>query len=142
MVLAFVLVRCSSKRPGNIGLVDGGLRKCPQSPNCVSSRAADGRHGIAPITFSGPVEAAREKLVSVIASMPRAKIAESAGPYLRAEFSSALFRFVDDAEFLMDEGAQVIHVRSASRVGYSDMGVNRRRVEEIRTLFGGAGNSR
>ena len=142
MLVALLLVRCSWKKPVNVGLVDGGLHKCPASPNCVSSRSADDAHGISPLSYSGPGEEARGTLAAVLGTMPRAKIVESAGPYLRAEFTSTLFRFVDDAEFLLDDVAKVIHVRSASRTGYSDMGVNRKRVEEIRRLFNGSAPAR
>ena len=126
---------CSGKRPSNLGAQDGTLRPCPESPNCVSSFAADAAHRIDPLKFTGGVNEGRDALVKVISSMKRAKVVTAAGTYVYAEYTSALFRFVDDVEFLFDGTAGVIHVRSASRVGYGDMGVNRKRVEEIRRLF-------
>lgn len=108
------------------------LEPCPDSPNCVSSLSSDPRHAVEPIAFSGPASEARQKLLSVIRAMPRARIVQDAGTYLHAEFESALFRFVDDVEFLIDEAQNRIQVRSASRAGYWDLGVNRRRIEEIR----------
>lgn len=76
-----------------------------------------------------------ERLKKIVIGMKRSRIIRSTGPYIHAEFTSALFRFVDDVEFLVDDRASVIHVRSASRIGHSDLGVNRRRIETIRTLW-------
>lgn len=76
-----------------------------------------------------------ERLKSIVAGMPRAKVVSSTDRYLHAEFTSALFRFVDDVEFLIDPDAKQIHFRSASRVGYSDLGANRRRMEAIERLW-------
>ena len=74
-------------------------------------------------------------LIEAVSGMKRARIVAAEERYIHAEFTSALFRFVDDVEFLLDSETKTIHVRSASRVGYSDLGVNRRRVEEIRSRF-------
>lgn len=108
------------------------LKPCPDSPNCVSSLSADPRHAVAPITFSGSMPEARRNLLKVIRAMPRAHIVSDEATYLHVEFTSGVFRFVDDAEFFIDEEAKRIDARSASRVGYWDMGVNRKRIEEIR----------
>jgi uncharacterized protein (DUF1499 family) len=75
------------------------------------------------------------RLAAILRELPRITIVAADGVYLRAESRSAIFRFVDDVEFLADEAAKVIHVRSASRLGSSDLGVNRRRVESIRKLW-------
>jgi len=122
-------------RPKNVGVVNGRLQPCPGTPNCVCSFDADGEHGIAPLKFAGPWEAARDRLLSVVRSQPRTQVVVDDGPYLRIECTSLILRFVDDLEFLFDQTTQVIHVRSASRVGRSDLGVNRNRVEAIRRLF-------
>ncbi len=74
-------------------------------------------------------------LIDVIKSMKRTKIVASTNIYIHAEFASAMFRFVDDVEFYFEDSRNIIHVRSASRVGYSDMGVNRKRIEQVRKLF-------
>jgi uncharacterized protein (DUF1499 family) len=111
------------------------IAPCPDSPNCVSSLSSDPRHAVEPIAFSGPASEARRKLLGVVRSMPRAEIVQEEGGYLHVAFRSALFRFVDDAEFLIDEARSLIQVRSASRAGYWDLGVNRRRIEEIRRLL-------
>ena len=115
---------------------DPDLPPCSSSPNCVSSRDPDPSRRVDPIPFRGTAEEAREALGEVLRSLPRATIVASSGTGIRAEFRSRL-GFVDDVEFRIDEAAGVIHVRSASRKGYWDLGVNRRRVEAIREAFGG-----
>ena len=111
------------------------LAPCPSSPNCVSSLAADARHQIAPLAFRGDPAQAMQRLRAVIEAMPRTRIVSASDQALRAEFTSALFRFVDDVDCVVDPSAGVIQIRSASRVGYSDLGANRKRVEAIRSAF-------
>jgi uncharacterized protein (DUF1499 family) len=135
LYLAVMMVGCSGNRHAQVGLTDGKLTACPDSPNCVSSQSADPRHAIDPLRYEGTVGKARELLIEAVSGMKRARMTVVEERYLQAEFTSALLRFVDDVEFLLDDGAKTIHVRSASRVGYSDLGVNRRRVEEIRSRF-------
>ncbi len=120
-----------------LGIVDGQLARCPNKPNCVSSQtpASDKKHSIEALTYSSGPAQARERLDRAIAGMKRALAVEREANYWRAEFTSALWRFVDDVEFLFDDSARRIDVRSASRVGYGDFGVNRRRMEEIRRRF-------
>ncbi len=111
------------------------LDPCPATPNCVSSLATDPGHRIEPLRFHDAPAAAWLRLQKVLDKLPRTRIIERTPQRLRAEFTSRVFRFVDDVVCVMDEAAGVIQVRSASRVGYSDFGVNRRRVETIRALF-------
>lgn len=106
------------------------LKDCPTTPNCVCSQASAAARRIEPLRFQGSVETAWTKLLRLVEGMPRATIRAREEGYLRAEFTSRMFCFVDDVEFLLEDG--VIHVRSASRVGRWDLGVNRARVEEIR----------
>jgi len=113
------------------------LAPCPSSPNCVSTQEGGERHGIAPFRFQKSFEAAREALKAVVGLLPRSKLVEETESYLHYEFTSLLLRFVDDVEFVFDDTTKTIHFRSASRTGYSDLGVNRRRMEEIRTLIEG-----
>jgi uncharacterized protein (DUF1499 family) len=122
-----------------LGIVDGRLAPCPNKPNCVSSQTAnsDKQHYIEALTYSGEPEQARQQLERAIAGMKRSRLVRREANYWRAEFTSALWRFVDDVEFLFDDHARRIDVRSASRVGYSDLGVNRKRIEEIRRRFPG-----
>lgn len=122
-------------RPAGLGTPDGRLAACPESPNCVHSQATDPRHRVPPLPFAGPPEAALQRLKEQLAQTPGTRLVEEDDLYLAYEFRSRLWRFVDDVEFLADATAQVIHVRSASRIGYSDLGANRRRIEAIRRGF-------
>jgi uncharacterized protein (DUF1499 family) len=132
--LIFLLLPGLSLLASAAGPGDSDLPPCPSSPNCVSSRDPDPARRVDPIPFLGPAEEAREALETVLRSQPRATIVASSGIVVRAEFRTRL-GFVDDVEFRIDEAAREIHVRSASRKGYWDLGVNRRRVEAIRDAF-------
>ena len=113
------------------------LAPCPSSPNCVSTQAQDQEHSIAPIRYQKSRSEAKEALKEIVRSLPRTRLVEGNETYLHYEFTSLLLRFVDDVEFLFDDEAKTIHFRSASRIGHSDFGVNRRRMEEIRKLVEG-----
>jgi uncharacterized protein (DUF1499 family) len=115
-----------------IGLDNGHLAACPSSPNCVVSQDGDEKHAVEPIAYQGDRTTAKETLLKVLSVVPRTKVIEDTGDYIHTESSSRIFKFVDDAEFYFPEGENVIQVRSASRVGESDLGVNRRRIEQIR----------
>ncbi|MCA9075431.1 MAG: DUF1499 domain-containing protein [Planctomycetaceae bacterium] len=131
IVALFVIggvVVASWRRP-ELGPVDGNLRTCPDSPNCVCSYETDKQHGIEPLSGG---EDSMEQLRQVLASKQGIVVIADEGDYIRAECTSRLMRYIDDIEFLNDAEAGVIHVRSASRVGHSDLGANRNRVEEIR----------
>lgn len=119
----------------SLGLRGGRLADCPDSPNCVNSQSSDPRHAIRPLRWTGTAPNAIDRMTKVIQRQPRAKIISSSNNYLRAEFASLLFGFVDDLEVFVDSGEQKIHIRSASRIGYSDLGANRRRVERISRAF-------
>ena len=122
----------AGKRPANIGIQSGKLAACPSSPNCVSSFSQDAEHQIEPLAYTSSPAEAMAKLKEAIESLGKTKIITATDNYLYAEFTSALMGFVDDVEFLEDNGAKVIHVRSASRLGQSDLGANRKRIEAIR----------
>jgi uncharacterized protein (DUF1499 family) len=119
----------SWKRPGNLGVRDGRLAPCKRSPNCVCSQAdpSDREHYIAPIR--GSMAAAR----NAVRAMPRTTIVEEKQAYLYAEFRSRLLGYVDDVEFFFD--GQALQVRSCSRLGRRDFGLNRKRVEALRALI-------
>ncbi len=125
----------AGSRPDNLGVVEGKLAPCPSSPNCVSTSSQDAEHGIAPLTYNSTPEEAMANLKRIINSLERTNIVEETDNYLYAEFSSKLMGFVDDVEFYLDPEANVIQVRSASRLGESDLGVNRQRIETIRAKF-------
>ena len=113
------------------------LQTCPSSPNCVSTQAQDEGHAIAPFRYHKSRPEAKEALKEVVRSLPRTKLVEEDESYLHYEFTSLLLRFVDDVEFLFDEETKTIHFRSASRTGYGDLGVNRKRMEQVRALVEG-----
>jgi len=119
--------------PKNTGVQNGALYPCPSTPNCVSSLAEREDQKVMPMRVSGkkPISS----LAKIILSFPRARIAEQSDTYLRAEFQSLIFRFIDDVEFLYLPEEQIVHIRSAARTGYSDFGVNRKRIEKIRVLY-------
>jgi uncharacterized protein (DUF1499 family) len=120
------------KRPADLGVTNGRLKPAPQSPNAVSSQAEDVQHKIAPFTYRTTAAQAKDALVQIIEGAPRAKIITQSADYLYAEYESALFGFVDDVELYFEPGSKVVQVRSASRVGRSDFGVNRARIEDMR----------
>jgi uncharacterized protein (DUF1499 family) len=124
----------SWKRPGNLGVKNARLALCKRTPNCVCSQAdpADAEHYVAPIPFKGDAIAAVRRAVL---GLPRTTIIQTQTDYLYAEFRTPLMRYVDDVEFFHDGQAGVIHVRSASRLGRRDFGVNRKRIEELRSLL-------
>jgi uncharacterized protein (DUF1499 family) len=111
------------------------MSECPKSPNCVSSLSPAPKRYIAPFRFDGSAETALEKILSIIKDNGRAQVVSTQGNYIKAEFRSLLFRFVDDVEFLIDDKERIIHVKSASRKGFYDFGVNRRRIEKLRRQF-------
>ena len=118
--------------PTNLGVKNQQLSPCPASPNCVVSKNGDKTHAIAPIPYQGSPEQAKETLLKVLSVVPRTEIIEQSDDYIQAESSSKLLGFVDDVEFYFPKDAKIIQVRSASRLGDSDLGVNRRRIEQIR----------
>jgi uncharacterized protein (DUF1499 family) len=133
VLLAAILSLMSTNLPA--GEAVHALAPCPASPNCVSSQATDPEHFTEPLRFTGAASLAWNRLKSALGTEPRLTVVEDTGSHLHAEARSLVFRFVDDIEFLLEPEAGVIQLRSASRVGYSDFGVNRRRVERIRRAF-------
>jgi uncharacterized protein (DUF1499 family) len=115
-----------------LGIDNGYLSSCPESPNCVVSQNGDATHAIAPISYNTDLATARETLLKVLSVVPRTTIIQQTDNYIQAEAKSRIFGFVDDVEFYFPENEPVIQMRSASRLGESDLGVNRRRLEQIR----------
>jgi uncharacterized protein (DUF1499 family) len=128
------LFHFSGPRPSDLGVKDGQLKACPGSPNCVSSQSRDAEHSIAPIATTNP-KATLDRIAALIKADDSAKIITCADDYINAEYTSALMGFVDDVEFWANADADQIEVRSASRLGESDLGVNRKRIEAIRTAL-------
>ncbi len=111
------------------------ISACPDTPNCVSSLETGTSRYIDPLSYQGSMENARKRLLEVINAFKRTQVLENTDDYLRVTFTSLLLRFTDDLEFQFDDDAKLIHMKSASRVGYSDFGANRRRCEAIRERF-------
>jgi uncharacterized protein (DUF1499 family) len=136
MCVCIFLFGCMISKTSNLAVkVTAGknrLAPCPKSPNCVSSKGPMDEHHIQPLHYTGNKEAAYQKLVTLISSHQRARIVAKEANYLKAKFRSAILEFVDDVKFLFSADQPVIDVRSASRVGYYDFGMNRRRIEDIR----------
>jgi uncharacterized protein (DUF1499 family) len=123
------------KSPANLGVRDGRLAPCPNSPNCVSTQSQDPRHRIDPTPSTTSPADAQNALRRIIGSMERTKLIKEAPNYIHAEFRSKRMRYVDDVELYMDPEARVIYFRSSARLPYYDWGVNRKRMEEIRAAF-------
>ena len=136
VIIAFFILGFMSKSGATYGLVDGRLKPCPDKPNCVSSEfVADAEHYIEPLVYSADHAAqVLPRLRTIIGEMGGSIQAEEAD-YLAATFTSSLFRFVDDLDVRIDTDQKTIHLRSASRVGHGDLGVNRKRVELLKNLF-------
>jgi uncharacterized protein (DUF1499 family) len=108
------------------------MAPCPTTPNCVVSKGADAGHQIEPLVYVGDRDTAYADLLKVLTVVPRTAVTEKTDTYIRAESTSRIFHFVDDLEFYFPTDEKLIQVRSAARVGESDLGVNRRRLEQIR----------
>jgi len=133
-LFSLFLIQCSGTRPGDLGIRSGKLKDCPNKPNCVQSQMApDDSHFISPITYTSPRSDEQKRLKSLLQTIPRTSLIKEEDGYLYYEFTSLLMRYVDDVEFYLDDTTKLIHVRSASRLGHSDLGVNKKRVESIRT---------
>jgi uncharacterized protein (DUF1499 family) len=108
------------------------MAPCPTTPNCVVSKGADAGHQIEPLVYQGDRDTAYADLLQVLTVVPRTVVTEKTDTYIRAESTSRIFHFVDDLEFYFPTDEKLIQIRSAARVGESDLGVNRRRLEQIR----------
>ena len=133
-MLACAAVMASSAWTATVTYKTPMLTPCPASPNCVSSDSTDD-HSIAALRFSGSAEKAWQAAKEALLALPRTHIVSEKGNTLHAECKSAVFGFVDDVDFELRSDKGIIAVRSASRTGYSDLGVNRRRIEAVRTVF-------
>ena len=132
--LMLLLITVSST-PGKLGHQAGRLQPCPTSPNCVSTQADNPGQAMEPLPLNCDPQDAVARLKQIIEAQPRTKIVTTEAGYLHAEFTTAWLRFTDDVEFLVDQQASQIHFRSASRVGHSDLGANRRRMEKLTAAY-------
>jgi uncharacterized protein (DUF1499 family) len=138
ILLSFVFMTgCSGTIP-KLGVMSDQLTPCPSKPNCVSSQATDKDHYIHPINFTGTPQDAQDKLLQILSALERTKVIVVQENYIHVEFTSKIFKFVDDVEFYFpptNTEQIIINVRSASRIGYSDLGANQQRIEQIRIQF-------
>jgi uncharacterized protein (DUF1499 family) len=144
LTVLIMLTGCSGKMP-DLGIENGQLTPCPSTPNCVNSQAKDPKHYIEPIRIVGNASQAQRHILKILTEWGRSRIVVADDNYIRAEFTSKVFRFVDDVEFYFPETQPketIIHIRSASRAGTSDFGVNRKRIEKIRKKIDSSSNAR
>ena len=130
---ALLATACAGNMPNNLGIKNQQLQPCPSSPNCVSSFEVDKEHSIAPILFTGSENLIKKKLLTLIKQHSNMRLVHHSGNYIYAQYTSGIMGFVDDIEFLIT--AKKVQVRSASRLGYSDLGANRNHIEMIRDKF-------
>lgn len=131
----FLLVSCQGTPPKNLGVHEGKLQACPDKPNCVVSfDFGEQKNFLEPIKSEEDADRIKEKILGIVSKDKSAKIVEQSTDYLRAEYTSSLLSFVDDVEFWFGQTG-LVHFRSASRLGYSDLGVNKDRIESIRFKF-------
>ncbi len=135
ILVGVIFVLNFRSQPAAIGVTDGKLAACPQSPNCVSTQTDQPEKKMEPLKFAGSAEQAMGEIKTILKSMPRTRLVTQSENYLHFEVRSLLMRYVDDVEFLVDPEKKQIDFRSASRIGHSDLGVNRDRMETIAHKF-------
>jgi uncharacterized protein (DUF1499 family) len=140
--IALSTAGCPGRAQKNVGEAQGRLEPCPKSPNCVSTKSEDPDRSMNPLPYFGTSQESQNCLVRVLRDIKRCTVVTVTPAYLHVEFRSSLFRFVDDVEFLFDDLERMIHFRSASRKGYYDFGVNRKRMKDISDHYLRAGEQR
>jgi uncharacterized protein (DUF1499 family) len=138
VVLAIAVTILLAQRRPELGPEDGSLRACPRSPNCVCSQRGGDEHRVEPLYAGADCAAAWARARELLAAHPRTRLIEERDDYRRYEITTRFLRYVDDLELLLVPSTTTIHVRSASRVGRSDFGVNRARVEALRAELAAA----
>ncbi|MDH5711710.1 MAG: DUF1499 domain-containing protein [Gammaproteobacteria bacterium] len=133
LIITMFLISCSGQRPNNLGIYNGHFSACSSSPNCVSSDAKDLVHKVPPFYIDATTPNLWKLTAQAIQNMPRTQIILQTDDYLHAECTSAFFGFVDDLELHLRTGEGIIAVRSASRLGYSDFGINKKRIDNLNT---------
>ena len=131
LMTIFMVSSVSGAGVEGLGATKDKLAPCPDSPNCVSTQSEGKSHAMEPLPYLQTREASKERILSILKDMKRMEIVTLTESTIHVEFRTALWKFVDDVDFLFDDRARVVHFRSASRVGYYDFGLNRRRMKEI-----------
>jgi uncharacterized protein (DUF1499 family) len=135
LTMSILLTGCAGNM-SKLGIENGQLKACPTTPNCVSSQAKDKEHFIEPILITGSPLEAKKNILQTLKEFKQSKVKVVEDNYISAEFTSRILRFVDDVEFYFPDTKTrevIIHIRSASRMGYSDFGMNKKRIEQIRS---------
>ena len=132
-----LLFGCAGKPPEKRGVEAGNLLACPDRPNCVSTAEEPSARYVPPLEYTVPREEAIAAMTQIVSGMKNTNIREKKDGYFWVECTSMIFGFVDDLEIYFPKEKQEVYIRSAARLGYSDIGVNRKRVEKIRELFSG-----
>ena len=136
---AAALLSCAGGTPAQLGVHGAELAPCPSSPNCVSSDSRSGTHAVAPLEIAGNPDDAWAAMARAVESLPRCTVVRRTDLEMHAECRSRVFGFVDDLDLQRRPEAGIVAVRSASRLGYGDLGVNRRRVEDLRSWLAAEG---
>jgi uncharacterized protein (DUF1499 family) len=131
LVIAAILTSTACAGVENISMTEGKLAPCPDSPNCVSTQSEKKGHAMKPLPYLRTREASREKILSILKDMKRTEIVKLTESHIHVECRTVLLHFTDDVAFFLDDTTRVVHFRSASRVGYYDFGLNRRRMKRI-----------
>lgn len=134
-LLLALAIGCTTAKPAVFGVLDGRLSPCPSAPHCASTQAPESRRNVEAARYTTTRDEARQRLISILRSMPRVEIVTEAPDYVHAQFTSRVFHYLDDVEIYLDDRAKLVHFRSVSQSGYYDLGVNRRRVAGIRGKF-------
>lgn len=137
IILGLLFTGCGAEQPDTVGLKDGALQECPESPNCIQSYSStDEDHFMEPLKMvESDLAKTKDRILAVVGDMKRTEVISEEGNYIHVTYTTAVFRFIDDVEFLIDEENGLVHFRSASRVGYSDLGVNEKRMTEFSELY-------
>ena len=132
IIVTAAVIGCAGSQTGEKMKSQDRFAPCPDTPNCVSSEAQDPRHAVAPMQLSGDSDTEWADVQAVVSRLPRTRIVTATDRYLHVTVKSRFFGFVDDMELMLDPSSGMISIRSASRTGTYDLGVNRRRVENVR----------
>ena len=124
-----------NKHKPELGVKQGKLSPLSRKPNCVSTQTEAQSKQVAPLSYQQNASDQMQRVIKAIESMPGASIRQCEGNYLYAVFTTKIMRFKDDVEIYLDDDAKLLHFRSASRLGYSDLGVNRKRYERFSSLL-------
>lgn len=135
VIMAVGMVVKNNKTPNNLGVNNSELAPMPSSPNAVSTQTDDEDKKVEPFEFKGDLENSKKVIIDVLDKIDKVKIVKNEEDYIYSVFETKTMKYKDDVEFYFDKENKLIHFRSASRIGYSDMGLNKERYEKIRKMY-------